>query len=388
MSDERLLASLRLARTKHLGPRGYRALLCRFGTPEAALQALPALAVRGGRYEGVRIPATDAIQRELAELAERGGRAIVHGDPSWPPLLSEIADPPTALTLLGRPELLNRPAVAVVGTRNASAGGRRFTETLARDLAAAGYVVVSGLARGIDAAAHRGALEGGTVAVVAGGADYAYPPENHRLHGEIMRRGLVVSDQPPGTVPHAGHFPRRNRILAGLTLGVVVVEATERSGALITARLAAGNGRRVFAVPGSPRDERSRGPNRLIRDGAGLVESAEDVVAVLKSAGARRPPAAGEASGSAAAPQRADGGGDGGDAGGREEDGPDEDGQSGDGQGDARHRLATALGSDPVEIDELVRLCRIAPAEIQTLLMEMEIEGRIARHPGNRVARA
>ena len=388
MSDERLLASLRLARTKHLGPRGYRALLCRFGTPEAALQALPALAVRGGRYEGVRIPATDAIQRELAELAELGGRAIVHGDPSWPSLLSEIADPPAALTLLGRPELLNRPAVAVVGTRNASAGGRRFTETLARDLAAAGYVVVSGLARGIDAAAHRGALEGGTVAVVAGGADYAYPPENHRLHGEIMRRGLVVSDQPPGTVPHAGHFPRRNRILAGLTLGVVVVEATERSGALITARLAAGNGRRVFAVPGSPRDERSRGPNRLIRDGAGLVESAEDVVAVLKTAGARRPPAAGEASGSAAAPQRADGGGDGGGGRGGEEDGPDEDGQSGDGQGDARHRLATALGSDPVEIDELVRLCRIAPAEIQTLLMEMEIEGRIARHPGNRVARA
>ena len=385
MSDERLLACLRLARTKHLGPHGYRALLRRFGTPEAALQALPILAARGGRYEGLRIPATDAIQRELAELADLGGRASVHGDRCWPSLLSEIADPPAALTLLGRPELLNRPAVAVVGARNASAGGQRLTETLARDLAAAGYVVVSGLARGIDAAAHRGALEGGTVAVMAGGADYAYPPENHRLHGEIMRRGLVVSDQPLGTVPHAGHFPRRNRILAGLTLGVVVVEATERSGALITARLAAGNGRQVFAVPGSPRDERSRGPNRLIRDGAGLVESADDVLAVLKSAGARPPPAAGAASDGAAAPQRvdADRGDDGGGAGGGEEGGPGEDGR-----GDARHRLATALGSDPVEIDELVRRCRIAPAEIQTLLMEMEIEGRIARHPGNRVARA
>ncbi len=406
-SEERLVAILTLARAAGLGPRRRAALLRRFSSPQAALQALPRLAAAPGRFAGVRIPAAGPIRRELAELAGIGGRMTVGGDSAWPPLLDEIADAPAALALLGQPRLLARPAVAVVGARNASAGGRRFTETLARDLARAGYAVVSGLARGIDAAAHRGALAGGalagdapeggtaaggTIAVVAGGIDHVYPPENAALRDDIARRGLIVSDQPLGTVPRPGHFPRRNRILAGLALGVVVVEATLRSGALITARLAAENGRRVFAVPGSPRDQRARGPNQLIRAGAVLVESGADVIAGLETLAAR-PPLAADSPVFALAP--APGTDD--SAGpeplapppGAEERAAAGDGGRGGAEGeadDARQRLASALGSEAVEVDELVRRCRIAPAALQTLLIEMELAGRIERHPGNKVA--
>jgi len=360
------VAHLRLARTDNVGPRTYRALLRRYGTAEAALDALPGLAARGGRRRGLKPPPADAIEAELDRLERMGARCLVVGHDGYPPLLAEIYDPPPVITVLGRIELLAMPQVALVGSRNASAGGRAFAEGLARDLGERGYGITSGLARGIDAAAHQGALETGTIAVLAGGIDSIYPPENEALYRSIGERGALVSDQPLGLDPRSGHFPRRNRIVAGLSLATAVVEANARSGALITARLAAENGRDVFAVPGSPRDPRAKGPNRLIRDGAGLIEDADDIIAALETPGRTvlKPPAtdvpelpfddAGEPIAEPA-------------------------------QG-SHERLLEALGSDPVEVDELVRRCQVTPAEAQILLLELELAGRIERHPGNKIA--
>lgn len=364
-----LVARLRLARAENVGPRAYRALVRRFGSPEAALEALPRLAERGGRrLKAAALPDPAAIEREVEGLRRIGARCLALDDPSYPPLLGQIHDPPPVLTILGEPDLLTRPSVAMVGARNASASGRRFAERLARDLAEAGYAVVSGLARGIDAAAHVGAIEGGTVAVVAGGVDVAYPPENGALQRKIAERGLLVGDQPLGVEPRAGHFPRRNRIVAGLALGVVVVEASDRSGALITARLAADNGRDVFAVPGSPLDPRARGPNRLIKDGAALVEHVDDIVDGLSAPGQGTlrlalPPEPPEAVESDPEPLV-------------------------EPAGDSRERFVEALGAQPVEVDELVRRCQVTAAEAQILLLELELAGRIERLPGNRVALA
>ncbi len=367
MSDG-LVARLRLARAENVGPRAYRALVRRFGSPGAALDALPRLAERGGRLKGVALPDPTAIEREIEDLRRIGARFLALDDPSYPPLLEQIYDPPPVLTILGEPELLTRPSVAMVGARNASASGRRFAETLARGLADAGYVVVSGLARGIDAAAHTGALDGGTVAVVAGGVDVVYPPENEALHRQIAERGLLVSDQPLGLAPRAGHFPRRNRIVAGLTLGAVVVEAGDKSGALITARIAADNGRDVFAVPGSPLDPRARGPNRLIKDGAALVEHADDIIDGLSTPGRRAPR-------SAFLPDLPE----------AVESDPEPFDEP---AGDSREKFVEALGAQPVEVDELVRRCQVTAAEAQILLLELELAGRIERLPGNRIALA
>jgi DNA processing protein len=272
---------LRLARTESVGPVTFAHLIARYGAASEVLRALPTLARRGGRTQTPRIPSIAEAQAELDAGAAAGARLIAGCEDAYPRALKALDAPPPVLWTLGDATLLTREMVAVVGARAASAAGRRFARHLAAGLAEAGWVVVSGMARGIDAAAHEGALPGGTVAVLAGGVDDVYPPEHAGLHDALRRGGCVVSERPPGVAAKAADFPRRNRIISGLSRGVVVVEAELRSGSLITARLAGEQGREVFAVPGSPLDPRSRGTNDLIRQGATLVEGVDDVLRVL-----------------------------------------------------------------------------------------------------------
>lgn len=353
---------LRLIRSERVGPVTFRQLLARFGSAGAALEALPDLARRGGG--AIRVCPKAAAMRELEALDALGARLLARGEPDYPPLLAALEDAPPLLAVLGHVHLLKRPCVALVGARNASANGRRLAWQIAAELGAEGWVVVSGLARGIDAAAHEGALDGGTVAVVAGGPDVVYPEENAPLYESIEARGAILSEMPPGTVPQARHFPRRNRLISGLALGTVVVEAAPRSGSLITARLAGEQGREVMAVPGSPLDPRARGCNHLIREGATLIESAADIIEALSrqtgpSAGERKPP---EYVAGMEAP-------------------PDETALV-----RVRAALEELLGPTPVAVDELVRQCQVSPALVHMVLLEMELAGRVERLPGNRVA--
>ena len=365
LSDAERLDWLRLARSENVGPITFLALLDRFGSAAAVLDALPALARRGGRRRPIKVCSRAAAERELEALTALGGRMIAMAEPAYPEPLAAIADPPPVLAVRGRGELLLAESVAVVGARNASANGLHFAERLAADLGAAGLTVVSGMARGIDARAHAGAVETGTVAVMGGGADVVYPKENRSLFERLLADGAVISEAPLGTVPVGRHFPRRNRIIAGLSRGVVVVEGAARSGSLITARLALEQGREVLAVPGSPLDPRASGPNRLIRQGATLVESAGDVIEALAEG---RRPALGETR------QRWPS-----DA---QFEAPEED----EAPADARDSVIQLLGSSPVPVDMLVRQSRLTPAMVATILLELELAGRLERHPGNRVS--
>jgi len=273
-------------RTPGIGPVTYRQLIARFGTPEAALAAVPELARRGGGKAPVLRTRNDA-EREIAKVEKLGARYLALGRGLYPRLLAELEDAPPLVMAKGDLNLLDKTAVAIVGARNASAAACRFARGLAYDLGRQDLLVVSGLARGIDSAAHDGALDTGTVGVVAGGIDIFYPPENEGRQKALYERGLVIAEMPPGTEPRARHFPYRNRIIAGISSGTVVVEAAPRSGSLITARLAAEAGRDVMAVPGSPLDPRAQGCNQLIRDGATLIQNAADVVEALGPCGSR-----------------------------------------------------------------------------------------------------
>ncbi|MCC6719018.1 MAG: DNA-protecting protein DprA [Acetobacteraceae bacterium] len=361
---------LRLARTEGVGPVAYRRLLARYADAAAALDALPALARAGGRATPPRIPAPDDARRELDGIAALGGRLVFQGDALYPPLLAQLEDAPPVLAVLGHAALLAARAVAVVGSRNASANGQRLAESLAADLAAAGVVVVSGLARGIDAAAHRGALRtGATIACIAGGPDIAYPPEHRALQDAIAEGGAVVAEHAPGTAPQARHFPRRNRVIAGLALGVVVVEAAPRSGSLITARLANESGREVFAVPGSPLDPRSRGANGLIRDGAHLTETAQDVLDALPRDATRLRGRLGlsEAQQAALTPGEAPA-------------------MTQDQHARVIDAVVSLLGPAPTAVDDLIRRCQFSGPAVLSVLLDLEIAGRIETLPGNRVA--
>lgn len=362
LTDAELLEALRLARTENVGPITYRRLLARFGSPAAALAALPDLARRGGRARPLRPCSREAALQEVEALTRRGGRHVALGEPDYPQALAATSDPPPLLAVIGDPTLLDRRAIAIVGARNASANGRRLATDLARALTDNGLVVVSGLARGIDAAAHRGALANGTVAVMAGGVDVVYPPENEDLHRKIAEQGAVVSELPPGVEPQARHFPRRNRVVSGLALGVVVVEAALRSGSLITARFALEQGREVFAVPGSPLDPRCRGSNNLIKEGATLTESADDILAVLD--GITRVAIAPEPSALA-------------------EDLP---ATSDDVLGAARAEVLSQLGPSPAHVDDIVRQTGVPAGLLRMVLLELELAGRLERHAGDRVA--
>ncbi|MFT5540292.1 MAG: DNA processing protein, partial [Alphaproteobacteria bacterium] len=281
MNAAERLNRLRLIRSENVGPITFRQLMHRFGNAAAALDALPDLAKRGGAKRTIRLCSPGKAERELAALTQAGGQLIALGEASYPAPLAALPDAPPILSVRGDPQFLTQRIIAMVGARNGSANGVRFAEKLARDLGAAGFIIASGLARGLDAAAHRGALKSGTIAVVAGGVDVNYPRENTALYHDIVARGAVISEQPWGMQPTARHFPHRNRIVSGLALGTVVVEATLRSGSLITARLAGEQGREVLAVPGNPLDPRSQGTNGLIRDGATLIQGADDVLEAL-----------------------------------------------------------------------------------------------------------
>ena len=356
------LARLRLARTEGVGPVSFRRLLDRFGSGERAAAELPDLWRREGRALAPEALAED----EMAAADALGARHVFAGEADYPPLLAELADCPPVLLVRGSPALARGALVGIVGARNASAAGRTLAARLAADLGAAGFVVVSGMARGIDAAAHEGALATGTIACVAGGPDVAYPSENAALQEAIAETGLIVSEMPPGTAPQARHFPRRNRLIAGLVEGLVVIEAALGSGSLITARLAGEAGRDVMAVPGHPLDPRARGGNGLIRSGATLVEDATDVLATLRpfavaGAGVREPvatPVAAPADDADTTPE------------------------------DAAERVAALLSPVPVAVDSIVRASGLPAARVAAILTELELAGSLVRHSGGRVAAA
>lgn len=278
--DERL-DWLQLIRTETIGPITFSRLVARFGSARSAIDALPRLAAKAGRKLPLKPSSRADAEAELARAEDAGARLVAICEADYPQILVNIPDPPPVIYLRGHSSLFSRPAVAVIGARNASGVGRKIARNLAEGLGANGVVVVSGLARGIDGAAHEAALSTGTIAVVAGGVDVVYPPEHAELTAAIAKEGALISEQPPGAEPTARDFPRRNRIIAGLSRGVVVVEAASRSGTLITARFALEQGREVFAVPGSPLDPRCQGANRLIREGAALVQSADDILEAL-----------------------------------------------------------------------------------------------------------
>jgi DNA processing protein len=357
---------LRLIRAEGVGPITYRRLIERYHTPAAALEALPRLARAGGRATAPTTVAAGEAERELERTSALGGRIVFLGDADYPALLAMMDDAPPCLIFGGEAGLASKRCVAAVGGRNASANGQRMAENLAAELAAI-VVVVSGLARGIDTAAHRGAMRTGhTIAVIAGGIDQPYPPENAGLHQQIAETHLLISEAPIGTVPQARHFPRRNRIIAGLSLGVVIVEAALRSGSLITARIAQEAGREVFAVPGSPLDPRARGGNDLIRQGAMLVENASDVLDNLPME---------------PAPVRSH------NPGFAEPQDPFPDDRAGaENPPDARLEVLSLLSPEPTMVDDLVRRCQLSPSVTMAVLLELELAGRIETLTGGRVA--
>lgn len=370
LSEAERLDWLRLARTDAVGPITFHHLIVRYGSAGAAIEALPELSRRGGRRVELKPPSVAEARRELEALARIGGRIVAACEPDYPGILAMIEDAPPVLSLLGRGDLAARPMVGMVGARNASLNGRRFARDMARQLGEAGFTVVSGFARGIDTAAHEGALATGTLAVLAGGIDIVYPPENAALYDRLAESGLVVAECALGTQPTARHFPRRNRLISGLSLGVVVVEAALRSGSLITARMAAEQGRQVLAVPGSPLDPRAQGCNRLIRGGATLVESAEHVVEALapqiSAPLLREPLPPSSRSPSTLVPEAGDGAG------------TDRD--------RAMARVLELLSPTPTAVDELLRDCQLSPPVVLTVLLELELAGRIERQPGNRIS--
>ena len=368
LTDQQRLCWLRLIRTENVGPTTFIELIKRFGTADRALDELPALVARSGRRP-IQIASQSQAEAEIAKLNACGGRLICLGEPDYPAALRAADAPPPVLSVRRNSEVLKRHAVAFVGSRNASLAGNKLTGELVSGVAAADYVVISGLARGIDSAAHRASLHTGTIAAFAGGIDQVYPEQNLQLAQEIIELGgAIVSEMPFGWRPRAKDFPRRNRIVAGLALGLVVVEAAHRSGSLITARLANEMGRLVFAVPGSPMDPRSEGTNELIRQGAQLITSANDILAAITPLASRTqqvPYSLEEVRHIDMAPKS-------------ETPSPDYD---------QRSLLLSAMSYAPVTIDDLIRHTKLDPDIVQMILLELALAGIIERHGGNRVSR-
>ncbi len=374
-------ARLRLARSGNVGPRTYAHLMRRFGTALRALDALPELAARGGRPGYSACPIEDA-EREMAAADSAGARLLLLGDGVYPPLLAEIEPAPPTLWVQGDPGIFARSAVAIVGARNASALGLRTARRLARELAAQGRVIVSGMARGIDTAAHEASLNTGTVAVLAGGLDHPYPPENVDLARRIAETGALLSEVAFGTVATASHFPRRNRLISGLARGVVLIEAAARSGSLITARFALEQGREAMACPGAPEDPRAAGCNQLIREGAALIRHAGDVEEALAAPRTLHLREAGRDFDFDVDLFEADGLTDEYEAQG------DFDEEGGTGDRALAEQIVDLLGPSAVELDELARQCGASPAELSLALLELELAGRIEVRPGGALARS
>ena len=363
LTHDQRISWLRLIRSENVGPATFRSLINHVGAADAALDALPALARRGGASRDIAIASRADAERELERTAAAGGRLVAIGEALYPAALKAIAAPPPLIAVLGgSSELMARPTAAIVGSRNSSVAGQKMAERIARGLGEADVVVVSGLARGIDGCAHRAALDSGTIAVVAGGVDHIYPEEHAALRADIIARGgAVLSEMPFGFSPRAKDFPRRNRIISGMSLGVVVIEAAARSGTLHTARFALEQGREVFAVPGSPLDPRAEGTNRLIRSGATLVTSAGDVLEQLRPLIGRDGPLFAPLAEPAA-----------------------DDDSSGLADDAARAVLITALGPTPVAIDDIVLHTGLKSSVVSVLLLELDLAGRIEHH-GNQL---
>lgn len=369
-SHQERLDLIRLSRTEGIGPVNFRRLLNEHGTAGAALAALPERARRAGRRGGVTVPSAEIILEEQYALERMGGQMLVLGDPDYPPLLARIPDAPPVLSVRGRIERLSQRAIGIVGARNASAGGLRIAESLSGALAQQGCVIVSGLARGIDSVAHRAALHAGmTVGAAAGGLDCFYPPENESLYRSVAERGCIVTEAALGTIPQASHFPRRNRLIAGLSLGVILVEAALRSGTLITARLALDYGRDVFAVPGSPLDPRSRGGNDLLRQGAILTETAQDVLNQIQSAEQMRIEPCWNGLPGFSEPQIKG-----------LEGSPTLE--------EACKRIRELLSPAPVAVDDIVAHCQFSVSTVLSALSELELGGIATFLPGGQVALA
>jgi DNA processing protein len=358
LGDVERIDWLRLIRSDNVGPRTFRSLLRHFGSARAALERLPDLARRGGATRPGRICSEDDAQRELHAGKKLGVSLVASHEPFYPPRLAMIDDAPPLLGVRGALDVLMRPIIGIVGSRNASGAGLKFAQTLAHDLGNAGFVISSGLARGVDQAAHRASIGTGTVAVLAGGHDRIYPPEHGDLLEALLPSGAAISEMPLGHVPRARDFPRRNRLISGTALGVVVVEAAHRSGSLITARIAAEQGREVFAVPGSPLDPRAAGTNDLIKQGATLVTEATDIIdAVAPIMG--RPVEWRE---------------------------PEETFSAAEPAGSDRDRIVALLGPAPIGLDDLIRMAGTSPAVVRTVLLELELAGRLERHGGGLVS--
>ena len=362
LSDRQRIAWLRLIRTPNVGPASFRDLVNRFGSAENAIEMLPELTLSGGAMRSVRIPSAAQAEQEIETARKFGACFVGIGETDYPPMLRRMDNPPPLLAVKGNAAIFGLPPVAIVGARNASLAGIKMARMLAAHLGKEGHAVISGLARGIDTAAHQGSLATGTVAVLAGGLDRPYPPENVDLCAEIAERGAVVSEMPFGWEPRAQDFPRRNRLIAGLALGLVVVEAAQRSGSLISARLAGEMGRLVFAVPGSPLDPRAAGANSLLKDGAILVTEAADIldaIAPLSGAPVQSRGTLNEPPDFSTIPPAGD---------------------------SDRERVVEALGPTPTGVDELIRHTGLHPAQIFMILLELDLAGRLERHSGGSVS--
>jgi len=366
LTDRQRIAWLRLIRSDNVGPATFRDLINHFGSAENALAMLPELSSRGGASRSIRIASVEDAERELEAARRHGARFVGIGEPDYPPALRQIDGAPPLLATMGRSSLALSPSVGIVGSRNASISGAKFAAMIARDVGRVGYSVTSGLARGIDTAAHRASLDTGTIAVLAGGLDQPYPPENVPLLKEIVAgEGLAVSEMPFGWEPRARDFPRRNRLIAGISHGVVVVEAAQRSGSLITARMAGDFGRLVFAVPGSPLDPRCHGTNALLKEGAIVTTSSEDVLEALA-------PLAGLDGGGTAV---------------IEETGDEVDATALLPPDDSdRATIISSLGPTPVEIDDIIRHTGLSPSAVYLVLLEVDLAGRLHRHAGGLVS--
>ena len=359
LDDASRLACLRLIRSQTVGPVAFRELINHYGGAQAALDALPEITAQGGKGRRLQLFPADAAERELEAAAKVDSIPVFTIEPGYPGALADVDHPPPLLYVRGDVNLLARQMIAIVGSRLSSAAGVTLTRQFASDLGQAGFVIASGLARGIDAAAHEIALTTGTVAVLAGGVDIVYPPQNQRLYDEIIAKGCVVSEMPPGHLPRAKDFPRRNRIISGISLAVLVIEAAKRSGTLITARTAAEQGREVFAVPGHPLDPRAEGTNQLLRGGATLATSASDIIDALGPMSGRSPMAIRETT--APEPRR----------------GPERLPLMQDVDVDV---VATAIGFNPTDVDGIVRATGLDTRAVQVALMELDLAGRIERH--------
>ncbi|WP_024515563.1 DNA-processing protein DprA [Bradyrhizobium sp. Tv2a-2] len=360
ITDAERLDRLRLIRSENVGPRTFRSLLAHCSSAQEALQRLPGLARRGGAGR-LRICGEDEARAELLACARHGISLLVPGEAGYPARLGTIDDAPPLLAVRGAADTLMQPMIGIVGSRNASAAGLKFAQALAHDLGEAGFIVISGLARGIDRAAHRASIASGTVAVLAGGHDCIYPSEHESLLAAIIEAGgAAISEMPLGHEPRARDFPRRNRLISGASLGVVIVEAAQRSGSLITARMAAEQGREVFAVPGSPLDPRAAGTNGLIKQGATLVTEANDIIQAVAPIMERPPPLQ----------LRED----------------DSDDLADEPESVERMRIVGLLGPTPVSIDDLIRMAELSPAVVRTVLLELELAGKLERHGGGLVS--